>query len=486
MSDPKTPGEGAPEPAPKPETPPGKPKRKRGPLAKVLAKVANDEVLDRLLRGGAMALVIKVGAAGLSFLMFMLLARASTIDEFGRFGFAFSLAGMLSVVGSFGQRMMVMRQAPAYAADGDDRRLTGIIRYGYAWVLGGCTLMGLGLALGAQVWPGLEHRGYLVAGGVMTVMIGLAEYQSRAMRSVTGMALALAPRDVFWRLGVSALAGAWILAGAPPMTAPEALYLSSALLLAVLVVQAMLHPITRPHALFRARAAYERTEWRRISMGLWGVSVMQIAGPNFSIVLVGFVLAAEPTAQLFAALRVAMLLELFTLAAQMVSAAQISARWHKGDVAGVQRICRVVTLGAALPALAAFLFFALFGRWVMGLFGSEFAGGQLLLVILSCGFLAKTVFGQSALLMQLAGRERAFMRIVTICNLASVAAILAATLLFGVVGAAVATTAGLISWTAWAQWDVRRSLGVDPSLLGALRSLKRNRDRARTQEETDE
>ena len=450
-------------------------------LAALKARLKNDSLLDRLLRGGAMALVIKVASAGLSFLMFLLLARASTIEEYGRFGFAFSLATSLAVVGSLGQRMMVLRSAPAYAVDGDRRRLTGIVRYGYVRVFLGCLAVGLVPALGALVWPGLEHRAYLVVSAALTLTTGLAEYQARAMRAVTGMFLALAPRDVFWRAAVSAAAGLWLLSEAPPMTAPEAVAIVAALLLATTAVQALFHPITRPHALFRAPAAYELEEWRSVSLGLWGVSVVQIAGVNFSVVLVGALLDAQSTAQYFAALRVAGLLELFTTAVQMVSASLISSRWHKGDKAGVQLICRMVTLGAALPALTCFVLFVFFGHWVMRMFGDDFVDGQWLLAVLSCGFLAKVIFGQSSLLMQLAGRERAFMRIVTICNLASIAALAAAALMFGALGAAVATAAGVVVWSAWAQVDVRRRLGVDPSLFGALKHLNRSLRRNRTE-----
>ncbi len=442
-------------------------------LAALARRLSNDKLLDRLLRGGAMALAIKVAAAGLSFLMFMLLARASTIEEFGRFGFAFSLATSLAIVGSFGQRMMVLRSAPAYATDGDQRRLTGIVRYGYLRVFLGCLAVGLVPAIVALVWPNMEHRGYLVASVALTLATGLAEYQARALRAVTGMFVALAPRDVFWRVAVSLLAGAWIFLAMPPMTASAALTFTAALLFAAVGIQAMFHPLTRPHSLFRAPAAYDLTEWRRTSLGLWGVSVMQIAGANSSVVLAGALMDPTATAQLFAALRIATLLELFTTAVQMVSAALISSRWHKGDKAGVQKICRMVTLGAAVPAFGSFLLFVLFGDWVMRMFGSEFAGGEMLLIVLSCGFLAKTVFGQSSLLMQLAGRERAFMRIVTVCNVASIAALVVGTMMFGAIGAAVATAAGMIAWSGWAQIDVRRRLGVDPSLFGALRHLTR-------------
>ncbi|MGM0584155.1 MAG: lipopolysaccharide biosynthesis protein [Pseudomonadota bacterium] len=434
-----------------------------------VAALARDDLARRLARGGAAALVIKLGAAGLSFLMFLLLARALGAEEFGRFGFAFSLATSLSVVGSFGQRMLVLRYAPAYHAEGDAARLTGVLRHGYAAVtLGGLAMAG-GLAAAALLLPGLADRAHLLAAAALILALGLAEYQARALRAVAGMVLSLAPRDIFWRLAVILAAGAWLQAGARPPTAAEALGLVAGLLIGVTLVQAALHPLTRPRSLLLSPARHERREWMRAARGLWGVSVAQLAGPNLAIVLGGLLLAPSETAMLFAALRVAMLLDLVTLAAQMVGAPLISQRWHARDTAGLQRICRLIALATSGPALAAFALFLVAGDWLMALFGPEFAEAGWLLVALSLGYLSRTLFGPAAMIMQMAGRERALLRIAATCNALAMAAVAALAVLTGPLGAALAAAGGMVGWTVLAHLDVKRRLGVDSSLFGALR-----------------
>lgn len=442
---------------------------------RIASRLAGDEILAKLARGGAMALVIKVAAALLSFLMFLVLARASTIEEFGRFGFAFALSGMLSVVGSFGQRMMVMRYAPGYALEADTPRLVGVFRYGYALVAAGCLAASAAVAVAALFVPGIGDPDLMLGAAALTLAIGLAEFQAAALRTVAGMALALAPRDVFWRLGVTLIAGAWWLSAAPPLTALESLGIVAGVLFGVVVAQSLMHPLTRPRSLLAAPARIECHDWRRTALGLWGVSVIQIAGPNFAVVLVGVLAAPEVTAELFAALRIALLLDLVPLAAAMVASALLSRQWHAGDVEGVRRICRLVALGSAVPAFGAFLVFLVMGDWIMRRFGEAFAGADSLLLVLALGYLAKAVFGPANLLMQLAGRERAFMRIVAVCNAGSVVAILVLTPLLGAMGAAIGASGGMIAWTLWAQEDVRRRLDVDASLLAALRHLMRRR-----------
>ena len=104
--------------------------------------LANDDVMAKLARGGMAALIIKIGGAGLSFLMFLMLARAMSAEEYGRFGFAFSLATLLAVVGSFGFRSLVLRYAAAYAADGAIELERGVIRHGYVVTALGCGALG--------------------------------------------------------------------------------------------------------------------------------------------------------------------------------------------------------------------------------------------------------------------------------------------------------------------------------------------------------
>lgn len=70
-----------------------------------------DAALGHVLAQGAVAFVVKVLAALLSFLMFMAISRALPEAAFGEFGFAFSLVTMSALIGSFGQRSMILRFA---------------------------------------------------------------------------------------------------------------------------------------------------------------------------------------------------------------------------------------------------------------------------------------------------------------------------------------------------------------------------------------
>ena len=295
-------------------------------LGRVRAKAAafaNDDVMARLARGGLAALIIKVGGAGLSFLMFLMLARAMSVEEYGRFGFAFSLATLLAVVGSFGFRSLVMRYAPAYASDGTSELERGVIRHGYVVTALGCGVLGVGIAVFAAFVPGVDHPSYLMAAGAFTLVLGLAEYQASVMRAITGITLALVPRDIIWRLLVVAGCGLVTIGLVPQLTATSGTVLITAVLLVVIFGQALAHPMTRPASLLAGAAKQEKSKWWGSVWGLWGTLIVRSAAPNLAVVYLGLIMSPAATGPFFASLRLAMVMNLFLMSSGMVVAPAI-------------------------------------------------------------------------------------------------------------------------------------------------------------------
>ncbi|ADZ71463.1 lipopolysaccharide biosynthesis protein [Polymorphum gilvum] len=436
---------------------------------RLLDRLLGDDLARKLARGGLAALVIKVGAAGLSFLMFLVLARAMSAEDFGRFGFGFSLATLLAVAGSFGQRMLVLRFAPVYDHDGDRQKLAGVVRDGYRLVALGCGLLGLATVVTGLLWPGLAARGYLVAAGVFTLVLGLAEYQAHVLRAFGGMLLSLGPRDILWRAGVILLALGAALGLLPKLDAAGGLWLTAGVLAAVVAGQALAHPVTRPAALFAGPAdTSDRPTWRHAMWGLWASSFIRTAAPNLAVVVLGLVLTPEATGPFFAALRLSMLLNLFLMAANMIAAPMIARTYHRGDRDDLQRLCAHVSVGLTLPTLAVFLVFVLAGDRLLELFGTGYAAYYWVLIVLSVGYLVNALSGSTSQLMEMTGDERYYLRIVTVVNGIAIAALAPLSLLLGPLGAAIALTFSQCAWNASCILRSRTRCKVDPSILSFL------------------
>ncbi|MBA4802331.1 MAG: lipopolysaccharide biosynthesis protein [Euryhalocaulis sp.] len=431
-----------------------------------MTRMANDETLLRLARGGAAALIIKIAAAGLSFLMFLTLARAMSPADFGRFGFAFSLATVLAVLGSFGQRMLVLRFAPVYAEAEDHARLAGILRAGYVTVFIGCGLLGAGAAVSGLFWPAPESRTWLAAAGALTLALGWAEYQAHVLRAFGGMTLALAPRDIFWRLGVIAAASGAALGLTPLLDAASGLWITGGVLAAVTLTQAGFHPATRPAALLKRPAAYEAAEWRRASLGLWGASVVNFGTPYFSVVLLGLALSPSAVAAYFTALKIATLLGLALMASSLVAGPMLTRHFHAGRLDQARRIARLTVSASAAMTGALFIVIILFAAPLMGLFGDAFRAEAPLLIVLSAGYLVSALSGINVLMMEISGHERTYLKVIAVTNVATLAALIPAALWAGPLGAAATVSLGAVVWNIWLLMEGARTHRVATSLLG--------------------
>ena len=430
---------------------------------------ASEEVTATLARSGFAALVIKIGAAGLSFLMFLLLARAMSAGDYGRFGFGFALATFLAYVGLLGRHHLALRFGAIYRAEKDGPRLNGLAREGYASVFLGCGGLGLILVLAALVFarPGEQH--HLLWAGFLTVALGWAEYQSHLLRTVTGMWVALAPRDLCWRALVIALAAASALGFLPRLDAASGLLLLTLTLAAMLFVQAGLHPLTRPgNLLFAPAAADQSPLWRRAALGLWGNVIVQTATPNLAVVGIGLLLTPAETGPFFAALRTAMLLSLFSLAASMVATPLLAARLHAGDTDGARRICAMVAAGVGVPTLLVFLALLFWGGAALALFNEPFAREHPVLTVLAAGYLVNALAGPTAELLAMAGHERALFKIMLAAHLAALVALPLAILAAGPMAAALVLASAQIGWNLIAWRWARTRLGIDTSIF-ALR-----------------
>lgn len=445
-----------------------------------LGRALGDELTRKILGGSLAAFVIKVASAGLSFLMFVALARAMSQADYGVFAFGFSLATFLALVALMGQRTLALRFIPVYeAADAPPGALRGLLIYGYGTVLAAALVIGLGLVLLGPLFFG-ESAGpppYLVLSALLVVPMALSDYQSGVYRGMGMVVPALLPRDVMWRIGVilacaPALAGWQTLPFGRGLGAEAALALSGAVLMALILGQFVARPAALRVLLGKEKPVFHGARWRHATLGLWLNDVLQSGAQNIAVVLLGLTLAPSSTGGLFAAIKTAALLSFFLMAANIVVAPQISRMWHAQNLAGLKRVCAVVTLGSSAPTLALFALYAVFGHRILELFGAGYHTAYPSLMVISFAQVVNTLCGQTGILMAMTGNERRLTRFILISNVVPLAAMPVGVMVFGDVFGAVAIAIGMTLWNVQTVFWTRRHLGVDTSILGAVSALR--------------
>jgi O-antigen/teichoic acid export membrane protein len=159
------------------------------------------------------------------------------------------------------------------------------------------------------------------------------------------------------------------------------------------------------------------------------------------------------------ALKLATLTTLPLLAINSIAAPKFAVSHGNQDVGAMAKVCEQSgrLIAATTIPIAAGLLVA--PRLWLSLFGSEFAEGAPALVVLAGGYLFSALAGSVGYLLQMAGRQVAFQNITTLIMILNVLTNWLLVPRYGITGAAVSTSVGLIAWNAACLWYVRRALG---------------------------
>jgi O-antigen/teichoic acid export membrane protein len=149
------------------------------------------------------------------------------------------------------------------------------------------------------------------------------------------------------------------------------------------------------------------------------------------------------------------------------------ARLHAaGDTERLRTLVSYVALAMTAGSFATALPVIFFGNYALAtLFGPEFVGAQMPLVVLCLGYAISACLGPSLAFMNLTGRERTVTR--------SFGASFASSLIFGAAaislldatGAAVGNVIGYFVWNMWLWRQAKRQANVDTSLVPAAREM---------------
>lgn len=434
-------------------------------------------VADLLRKPGVQVLIVKAAGVGLSFVMFVVIARLTEAAEYGRFAFLFALGSFGGAVARAGQQTLVLRYLPEYEVGGRTDAAKGLLVTGSRWLLSAAAMV-IALILLAAVgtrWMEVSIPASVVGlAALLVVPLALADYFCSIMRVHGFVLAALLPRDVAWRLGAILGAGALAWALARSLTAAEAFVVVAGVLAFVVSAQAIQLVRKLPVSIRRAAATRDDlTRWRRSSLWLWLASSALVALPHLSVVIVGLFLRPVEIGAFFAAQKVALLLSLPLVAANFIGAPLISRSWALGDREDTQRVCRTTVSGLIIPSVAGFLLIALASAHLLRLFDPAFAIAGTALIILAVGELVNALCGPSGFLMTMTGHEREQVRILCIGQGSGLLATAFGAYAFGLNGAAAGVAFGAILWNFLTWMKATRSLGVDPTVLSLLPGSRR-------------
>lgn len=432
---------------------------------------ATERGLATLLRGAALVMVLQVAGVGVAYGMQVVVARWAGAFEYGVFAYAWTWMNLIYLVGSFGMGDAALRLIPSYSAHGEWAKVRGMVIRGPAVVFAPAAVLGLvgaGLILLLGDRVGEYYRVPLVVTFIAMPLIGVLAYFHNVGRALGSVLTAFLPR--YFGLPGAVLAGVavyvWI--GEAP-TATGLIYATAVGIGVLALVQGVALIRVMPHEAKTTASETPVRAWVKLAMPLMFITVCYALLTHCDMLMVGFFLSANEVAIYQAASRTAALISFPLFALNALVAPMIARHFAEKRMDELQRSVSIATRVAFWPSLVGALLAVAGGKYLLGVFGQTFEQGHLALAILILGHIFNVGCGPVSYLMTMTGNQDrcAVVWAVTIAgqfvlNLALIPA-------FGILGAAIATTAATCFLTISLTILVSRRLNISAHALAPTR-----------------
>lgn len=411
---------------------------------------------------------IRVGSAGLSFLMFLVLARWLSADQFGQFGSMFGLGSFCAIAVLAGQHLLILRQLSSSENTRELPKKRWIFRIGVGSAALLAVLVSLGIATFALSTNSISfgiRQSTLLGAAVFIIPMAAAEMSMNVCRAYGSVYWAQLPRDILWRLIVILSSGVLLLAFGASLTAFHVMLTISGLLTLLVIGQLYGASKRLPFAnLIHGERIIDWNNWRLSSKWLWLASLAGNISMHLGVFVASMVLDSSQVGAYFAAQKIAMILALPLNALDIISAPEISRLYHAGDKIELQKFLRRLMLFLLGPILLGLLAILMFGEELLGIFGPEFEFAYPTLLILAFGMTVRSLSGPVGILLLMVGKEKLYVGVFLATEGLAIILLPVLAKMIGINGAAIAATLGMVGVSIVPVIWCRRFLELDPSI----------------------
>lgn len=429
--------------------------------------------LRSIVQKASISLAITVIGTGLGILMRLILARAVDTQAFGDFMYVMSWVNILVVVCLWGLEASSLRFVPGYHALSEFDKLNSFFVYGLrrttitALVIGGI-LIAVTALLQHQMSRDLMFTFWIASLLIpINTIISLARSMLLAFKHIVVAQLPWAIlRPLFFLLVIAAIA----LLG-NQSNAVEAFTIYTLLSTGILAFY-LYALFSKTSVSVRSSSVYpeEKALWDESAKQLLSQSVLRLFNSQTDVILIGFFLGTAEVGIYTAAVTVVLLLDFSLNAVNTVVAPIFSGLYSQGKIGELQQVVQLTARGVTTYAIVASILIFIGGKTLLGLFGPEFIAAYEALLILMAGRFVNSFAGSVGFLMTTSGHEHIATRILTLSAVTSIVLNFLLIPALGIVGAALANSIAMITWNVLMYINVKRRLGIDPTILSSFRS----------------
>lgn len=423
----------------------------------------------RLVSTSSLLALARVAGAGAGFVTQIVLARTLAASALGLFYSVTSLAAVVGLIAAHGYPGIAPRFLSRYKSQGKRDLVAGFVsraRRDATLYVAVATCLVL---IGAWLWPtlDLEERLALTAAALSIPANASLRVNGSLAASIRRFGLAYLP-DTCIRPFLLLGAILALIASGIALTASSATLALTVVFTLLALTQYALLAKDMPKG--KAAEAPQRivSVWRREAKPLIVVALFTYFFADVDILMVTPLLTNAETAAVGLCLKLALLVGFAVQVSHQVvmpDLADARARKDEGPIRATLTRSLWFPLGVTIAATA---FVALWGEHLLGLFGPEFVGAKVPLVIMMAAQFARAVFGPSVSLLMVIGAQRqnaglaiAALAVLALSNLALAP-------LYGVLGAAIAVAIATLFWLAASAIVLMRASGLRTDALYLL------------------
>lgn len=432
-----------------------------------LKSIFGGNIFELIARNASLVFGIQIASFFLRYLVHVGLARWLGASEYGTYAFVLSMAAILSIGAKLGFPRAVLRFVSEYHEAEEWGYLYGVIQRSWLITLGAsllvCTLSFLSIHF-IYCFGYIARPTPLQAGLLLIPLLGLVSLQKEIIRAFEYMALAYAPSYILRRAFVLLFVGvAYAYWGNVDST--DAILLTVAALLIVVVSQALAGWNLLPDRIWKSIPSYRTAKWLRVAWPLLLVSSFNVILNQTDIFLLGVFRTSEEVGFYNVALKTGTVVTFLLTGINAIAGPRIARMYRNREMDRLQRLVSMVAHLSFWPSLLGSILLIAISDPFLRLFGAEFTAGQTAMVILIIGKLVNAGAGSVGYLVNMTGYQDESARVFALSAAANVLFNLIMIPLFGIEGASIATavTAGL--WNIWLCKIVRREIGIKSHII---------------------
>jgi O-antigen/teichoic acid export membrane protein len=424
---------------------------------------------ERLIRGMASTLMLKVVGMGLLFVANILLARGMGPAGYGIFEYALSWALALGTLAGLGIHQMVVREIGIYSEHDQISRLKGLLRWSNKTVsIGSLVVLSASFYITHVI---ISDRSIFLAVNLAILSIplsALTELKQGIVRGFGCVSTWFIPMGFVRPFIFMLLLAGWSVTQYD-LTPFISLYMFIfATLFALISAQLLVTKVT-PEKLSPVSIQYCNKKWLKSATYFMSLGTIYIINSRADLIMVGSMLGMQEAGIYAGAVRFSLLLGFVLFAVNASLGPVISRLWAKGSRGELQFILTKSARISTLLVIPAAIICCFFGKWILALtLGEQFAAGSNVLLILSISQLINTAMGSVGLLMNMTGNEKSSAIAGAISVITNISLNMIFIPMFGMIGAAITTMTSVLLTNILLLFLSQSKLHFDTSIIGKV------------------